>query len=316
MKAPRTGGLLAALPVALLLLTVHVCLANDGSLARIERSGTLRLGICDEDFPPFSFRAGSGWAGYDIDLAVDLANDLGVSLEIITDPNWEGLVDMVRDGRADIGMSSLSIAPERTRKTAFSRPYIYQRQGILADQLALAKLAGDSPIKKLDAAEAVIAVRTGSIYREFLPEFLPHATIREYPSWEDCYAAVKKGEATGVIGDEGQLLSWMGRNKGDSMRLVPVLFDDKRDPIGIAVASENVDLLDYINAFLLHRPQAVDIQSLYWQYKNDSDAEAGGQTARDKIPAAEYPALIVTASLAALMLAYLALLSLRGNRRK
>ncbi|MDL2268175.1 transporter substrate-binding domain-containing protein, partial [Desulfovibrio sp. OttesenSCG-928-G15] len=201
----------------------------------------------------------------------------------------------------DIGMSSLSISPDRIRKVAFSRPYMSMRQGVLANQLQLAKLQGDTPAAKLNTPQAVIAVRNGSIYRQLLPRLVPAATVKEFPSWEECYDAVKNGSATGIIGDEGQLFTWLGRNKGDSMRLVPVLFNGKQDPIAIAVAKQNHDLTEYINAFLLHyQPEAMGIQEAYWKYK-DEDEVACDPGLKQKIPAKEYPVLLMAMATAVLL---------------
>lgn len=321
---PETG-LIAVSPLLLTLAAVCLSLAVgvkpgygfENGLARIEQSGVLRLGICEEDFPPFSFRSPDhgGWAGYDIDLASALAREMGVELQIVTDQDWEGVIDLVRDGRADIGMSSLSATPERTRKVAFSRSYIHLRQGVLANQLALARLAGSDPVEKLNSPRALIAVRTGSVYRQHLPNYLPRAEIIEFSSWDECYEEVRAGRAAGVIGDEAQLLSWLGRNKGDSMRLIPVILGDKQDPLAIAVPKQEAGLLEYINAFLRHQPQAPDIQRLYWEYKNDSPLESGPQSAGPAIPPSEYPMLALAAAVAFLTAAYLVWAACRSGRK-
>lgn len=279
--------------------------AEKNKLKDIEQAGELVLCVCHEDFPPFSFYSGEGWVGYDIDLAKALAKEMGVRLRIVTDPDWEGVIDMVRNGRADIGMSSLSISPDRVRNVSFSRPYMSMRQGVLANQLTLAKLPGDTPEAKLNTPQAIIAVRYGSIYRQLLPRLVPNAAIKEFHTWEECYDAVKHGTATGIIGDESQLFTWMGRNKGDSMRLVPVLFNGKQDPIAIAIAKENRDLAEYINAFLLnYQPQAMGIQEAYWKYRGEDDTPHD-ESAAQKIPANEYPVLIIAIAAAALLAASL-----------
>lgn len=314
MSTVKTPCIIIISVVFLLLCGVGPCFSVENGLERIERAGVLRLAICAEDFPPFAFRSKGKWTGYDIDLAAALAKELGVGLEILTHPDWEGVIDMVRDGAADIGMSSLSSSPERTRKVAFSNSYISLHQGILANQLTLARLPGAHPAAKLNSSGTVIAVRTGSIYRQLLPGYLPLAEIKEYSSWDACYTAVREGAATGVIGDEAQLLIWLGRNKGDSMRLVPVLFEDKQDPISIAVAKQNKELLRYINAFLLHQPQNINIQRIFWEYKGSGDNDAGVVEASREIPASEYPALFTAIILAAFMAAYLMFLA--GGRNK
>lgn len=302
----------AAIALFCVLLCCGASPSAGRNLSSVEQSGELRLAICDEDFPPFAFRSDNGWTGYDIELASSLARELGVHLKILTAPDWEAVIDMVHDGRADMGMSSLSISAERTRKVAFSRPYINLHQGVLANQLALVKLPGGNPLEKLNNSEAVIAVRKGSIYRKILPEYLPLATVKEFSSWEECYFAVRTGEVTGVIGDEAQLFGWLGRNKGGTMLLAPILFEDRRDPIAIAVAQQNISLLSYVDAFLLLQDKMPSIQSLYWRYKDSQGAE-GHEQSVSKIPLSEYPLLVAAFCLALLIIVYFVFVS-RGGR--
>ncbi|MDL2267044.1 hypothetical protein LJC46_03540, partial [Desulfovibrio sp. OttesenSCG-928-G15] len=65
----------ASLPaLALVILFTQLLCASQGQagqkkLTDIEQAKELVLGVCDEDFPPFSFRSHGSWVGYDIELA-------------------------------------------------------------------------------------------------------------------------------------------------------------------------------------------------------------------------------------------------------
>jgi Na+/H+-dicarboxylate symporter len=92
------------------------------ALERIEERGVLR--ICYRpDSLPFAFvNASSRLVGYDVDLAHDLARELGVDLEFVRVAldEWPR---PVLDGRCDIGMNATAITPERARAVAFTDPY-------------------------------------------------------------------------------------------------------------------------------------------------------------------------------------------------
>lgn len=297
MPNPFVSRALFPLLLALLFAAGAVPAAN---IDDIERRGKLRLAICAEDLPPFSFRENGEWKGYDIDLAAGLARELGVALDIRVHPDWEGVVGLVHSGEADIGMSCLSISPERSRQVAFSTPYIRLKQGILANQVALMQLPGKTNMDKIRSPKASIAVRRSGVYETLLPKYLPEATAALRATWDECYTMARSGEVTGVIGDEAQLLTWLARVKGDSMRLIPVLFEDKSDPIAIAVPVDAPHFLSYVNAFLELNQYSGTMQDLHWKYRSEGASES---TVAGRIARSEYPPLILSI-VVALCLAY------------
>jgi len=87
----------------------------DGRLATIERRGTLRVGYLPDSLP-FAFRNQNGEVvGFDIEMANELAGDLGVELELVLDD----ISKLFASGQIDIVMSGLAITPSRAREWAF-----------------------------------------------------------------------------------------------------------------------------------------------------------------------------------------------------
>src|SRR3981189_1061190 len=63
-------------------------------------------------------------SGSDVDIAKQLAKDMGVEFEIIP-TTGSSRIPLLQSGKADMVISSLSITPERAKAVDFSIPYAH-----------------------------------------------------------------------------------------------------------------------------------------------------------------------------------------------
>jgi polar amino acid transport system substrate-binding protein len=90
-------------------------------LQEVLNTGTLRVGVTL--FPPWATRAGNGeLVGFEIDVAKQLAADLGVKAELSA-YDVERLVPALEAGEIDLIAAGLTITPERALHVNFSQPY-------------------------------------------------------------------------------------------------------------------------------------------------------------------------------------------------
>ena len=102
-------------------------------MQRILNNGKLVVAMYFEDVPPFFMTSKNGSLfGFEVDLANDIAKKLGVKVEFNRSAQtFDGLVDMVTEGKADIAISMLSNTLSRARRVRFSEPYITLHQSFL-----------------------------------------------------------------------------------------------------------------------------------------------------------------------------------------
>ncbi len=83
----------------------------------------------DPDYPPFEQHdpADSTVVGFDIDLIKMICDANGWQYDIIPTP-FEDLLQEIKGGRIDIGISAISVTPERETLVAFSDPYYLSGQ--------------------------------------------------------------------------------------------------------------------------------------------------------------------------------------------
>jgi hypothetical protein len=94
---------------------------TDTRLDAIVGGGTLRVGLT-EDYRPFSFADASGKVeGIDVDMAMSLAQSLGVRLEIVK-TSWSTLKSDLQTNSFDIAMGGVTITLDRQKIGLFSNP--------------------------------------------------------------------------------------------------------------------------------------------------------------------------------------------------
>jgi polar amino acid transport system substrate-binding protein len=111
------------------------------ALARLECSKTLRVGV-RSNYPPYSYKDGEQLKGFEIDLAKQLARELGadVSFETVTPANRLALLG---EGRIDMVLATMGHTTQRDREARFIRPHYFRsetivvgRKGIVLNDLA------------------------------------------------------------------------------------------------------------------------------------------------------------------------------------
>jgi polar amino acid transport system substrate-binding protein len=94
---------------------------TDDMLARIKKSGKLRVGIT-EIMPWATHDKDGKLIGFSVDVAKKLARDMGVEVEFHPDAFKYLIPDLLAD-KFDIIISGFSIEPQRALQVNFSQPY-------------------------------------------------------------------------------------------------------------------------------------------------------------------------------------------------
>ncbi|MDR2647331.1 MAG: transporter substrate-binding domain-containing protein [Oscillospiraceae bacterium] len=88
------------------------------------KKGVLAVGV-EIGYPPMEYTTDDGktFIGFDIDLANELGDLLGLEVEFVN-TSWEGIFAGLEKGQYDCIISSVSITPERLEKYIITEPYI------------------------------------------------------------------------------------------------------------------------------------------------------------------------------------------------
>jgi len=123
-------------------------------LETIQQNGVLRVAT-DSDYAPQSFRTPDGsWEGFDIDVATDIANGLGVDVEF-QHQDWEIITAGSWAGRWDISVGSMTITTPRKDLFDFTQPYYYTPAYLAASERSGVTKLDDLPFTIPDDVTAV-----------------------------------------------------------------------------------------------------------------------------------------------------------------
>ncbi|MCE1695173.1 transporter substrate-binding domain-containing protein, partial [Enterobacter hormaechei] len=106
--------------------------AKADKLDDIKKAGTVRIAVFDSN-PPFGFidPQTKKLAGYDVDIANAIANDLGVKLEL-RPTNPANRIPLLSSKKIDLIAANFTITDERAKQVNFSIPYFATGQKFIA----------------------------------------------------------------------------------------------------------------------------------------------------------------------------------------
>jgi polar amino acid transport system substrate-binding protein len=236
-----------------------VCDTNDTGgdlLAEICDQGVLTVST-DPAYPPQSKYnpKEDAYEGFDIDVATEIANRLGVDIAWET-PSWDVITAGSWNGRWDISVGSMTPTNDRQEVLDFTEPYYYTPAVALVheDNTSVEDLETD-----LDGA--TVGVCSGCTYEQFLDKSLDiqgfefdfvvdDATIRGYDTDTTALQDLALGDGTRLDAAMTSLTTAQGYvDEGNPVKIVgdPVFYEplsvavDKSSELDSASLTEAVD---------------------------------------------------------------------------
>jgi len=222
-------------------------------IRRIVKRGELIVAMHREDGAPFYTLDKAGQlCGLDVDLAESIAQTLGVKVRFDrSSATFDGLVDFVAAGQADLAISCISRTPRRAMLANFSTPYVRLYQALLINRVKGPRAGNALPIDQwLNAPNIRIGTISGSSYMDFAVKDYPKAEIVAYEDFDKAAAAAVRGDVHAVIFDNSQITLWVQQHPEEVLYVQTRIMKDKEDPLSIVVNWQDAQLLNWINTYL------------------------------------------------------------------
>ena len=226
----------------------------------------LIVALPERDQPPFFWYdpAQKQHRGFDVELAQQIAVRLGLGADAVEfnreAKSFNGVIDVVQAGRADVAICKLSATLARSRRMLFTSPYVVLRKGLLINRLRFARLKrGRSPAEAIRDFRGRVAVIANSSYEGYAREMFLRGgetpaqidrRIALKKNWEEVIRAVESGEVDAAFRDELEIKKVFRQRPDVAIRLQSVVFKDTRDPIAIAVDWKSTHLHKWLQLFL------------------------------------------------------------------
>ncbi|MCQ1949395.1 MULTISPECIES: glutamate ABC transporter substrate-binding protein [Arthrobacter] len=225
----------AAAIAAVAALTLSACGGDSGSEsgsseAATEGSGEqIRIGI-KFDQPGLGFDEGGNYAGFDVDVAKYVANELGYpedQIKFISSPSAQR-ENMLENDQLDMIFATYSITDARKEKVAFAGPYFVAGQDLLVPV--------DSDIsgpEDLDGKN-LCSVTGSTSAQKIKDNYAAGVNLLEQPSYAECVTAMQGGSIDAVTTDDIILagLASTDANKGQ-FKVVGNTFSEEKYGVGL-----------------------------------------------------------------------------------
>lgn len=215
--------------------------SND-KVAKIKENGKLVVGL-SADYAPYEFHIMKDGkdqvVGLDIDIAKEIAKDMGVEVEI-KEMDFGAIVQSVKSGMIDLGISG--ITPDEKRKEAvdFSDIYYEAEQGILInkDNKDSIKGIGDLKGKKVGA-------QIGSIQAD-IAKGIDGADVKLLDNVNTLILELKTGKLDALIVELP--VAKIATEVNGELAIANNVIKDSEGGSAIAIQKGNKDLVDQVNS--------------------------------------------------------------------
>lgn len=193
--------------------------------------------VTEAGFAPYEYYENGEIVGVDIDIAREIANELGKKL-VIKDIDFHSIINEVKTGKADFGAAGISYSDERAKEVDFSINYAVSKQVVIVND--------NSNIKIDDLENKKIAVQLGSIADTYVTEKYKNAEIVRQKKYLAAIEDLKTKKVDCVVMDELPANEILNSNSG--LKILEGFLTN--DSYGMIVKKENKELLDAINKVL------------------------------------------------------------------
>ncbi len=170
--------------------------SSDDSLAKIKAKGKLVVGT-NAEFAPFEFHTiidgKDAIVGFDMDLAKEIAKDMGVQLEV-KELAFDALLAALQSGQIDVIISGMSATEERRKSVDFSEVYYRATQSLLTTKENVGKFNSFSDVKNYK-----IGLQLSSLQDKLMSTLIPDGKYTKIESMTTLFLSLKSKQIDGIV---------------------------------------------------------------------------------------------------------------------
>jgi len=238
-------------------------------IAAIKKANVLVVAMTKKDVPPFFSGEGDNLHGLDVEIAQRIGVLLGVPVKFRRDAeSFAEVVEQVRDGRADIAVSKLSVTGPRLQVVRFSDPYVRLKQSLIVNRLWLSQNSqGKETYQVIRDFNGKISFVKNSSYDTFARINFPNATYLPEEKWEVIIDKVTRGDIAAAYRDEFEIKKISFEKPDAAISTKTITISDSVDYIAIAVHPKAIQLLSVVNYVVKNEYSDINTKKLMERYK-------------------------------------------------
>lgn len=206
------------------------------TLDEIKDSGKIVIGVFSDKHPFGYVDEGGEYAGYDVELANRLAQDLGVEVEYVS-TEAANRVEYLETGKVDVVLANFTVTDERAQKVDFANPYMNVALGVVSHK--------DNVITDLSqVGDGEVIVITGTTAETYLTENNPEIKLKKFETYANAKTAFENKEGVAWANDNTEVIAFANGAEGYTVGIEEL---GSLDTIAPAVSKGNTTLLEWIN---------------------------------------------------------------------
>jgi len=216
--------------VIVLALFAPAAYAKNDRFFEVIKKGKIVIGV-KPDYKPWGFRDPSGkLIGMEIDMAQDVADALGVKLELVAVQS-SNRMQFLQQGKIDLMIATMSDRLDRRKIVGIPDPNYYTSGTNLLSKKGLLKTWEDLRGKP-------VCGKQGAFYNKIVAKRYG-AKIVAFKGNAEAKQAVRDGKCLGFVYDDSSIMSDLSSGEWDDYEMPFVTEDD--NPWGLAVPLDELD---------------------------------------------------------------------------
>jgi ABC-type amino acid transport substrate-binding protein len=228
-------------------------------LDSIKRRGVLRVGVLADRLPFVFFARNGSLVGFDVEMAHELARNLGVKLTFVELEHAGALADVVAAGRIDVAMTGIAVTPERAAAMLFTEPYLDETLAFVVRDHLRDHFSTWAQIRELGAFRLVVP--NLPYYIDRLRTRAPELNLAPVETVSEIEAGLKRGafDAVAMPAESGSVLTLL-HPKFTVVVPEPGIV---KIPLAYPVARRDRDWAQFVNTWLELKRRDGTIEALY-----------------------------------------------------
>lgn len=212
-------------------------------LETIQEKGKVVVGM-SADYAPYEFhyideKGEDVIGGFDVDIANEIANSLGVEL-VIQEMDFDALVSALPAGKIDLVISGMNPTEERAKVVDFSEIYYNSQHGILVRAEDVDKYQTFADLEGVK-----VGAQLGSTQEQIAKAEIPNADLQLLNNVNNLILELKAGKVDAVIMEKP--VAEMATKSNPELAVGNPIYEDKTGGNAVGMAKNNPELLAKIN---------------------------------------------------------------------
>lgn len=230
------------------------------ALEQIQQDGKMTVGIMGTYAPYNYLNENKEYDGFDVDIAKELANRLGVEAEFVAQ-DFSGLIPGLQKDKFDILVSQVTITEERQKQIDFTEPYITNQVKVIVKE-------SNTDIQSKEGFKGKkIGVGLGTNDETYLrTELMPEVGDFTINTYDDVITTLKDLDAGRIDATINNVYALKPVIEENGYAIKAVGEPIKSDKAAVAVKKGNTELVDALNKALEEMKQDGTYEEIFMKW--------------------------------------------------